>query len=67
VPDTGTFRYIRVHGGLYGVGLSDGELRFWADRIRWEDTQGRDVYVYFNNDPDCHAVRDAFRLRDMLW
>jgi uncharacterized protein YecE (DUF72 family) len=67
VPDTGPFRYLRVHGGLYGVGLTDGELDFWAARIAGEAAAGRDVYVYFNNDPDCHAVYDAFRLRDRLW
>ena len=66
VPNTGPFRYLRVHGGLYGVGLTDGELDFWAARIAGEATAGRDVYVYFNNDPDCHAVYDAFRLRDRL-
>jgi uncharacterized protein YecE (DUF72 family) len=66
VPDTGSFRYIRVHGGLYGVSLSEGELQFWADRGRWEASQNRDVYVYFNNDPDCHAVYNAFRLREMV-
>lgn len=66
VPDVGAFRYLRVHGGLYGVGLTDGELAFWADRLRAEAVAGRDMYVYFNNDPDCHAVYDAFRLRALL-
>ena len=66
VPDVGPFRYIRVHGGLYGVGLTDGELGFWAERIAADAWAGRDVYVYFNNDPDCHAIYDAFRLRGML-
>lgn len=66
VPDTGPFRYIRVHGGMYGVGLSDGELRYWADKVRWYAGEGRDVYVYFNNDPGCHAIYDANRLREMV-
>ncbi|MEO8286159.1 MAG: DUF72 domain-containing protein [Chloroflexota bacterium] len=67
VPDTGSFSYVRVHGGLYGVGLSDGELHFWAERFAGEAAGGRDVYVYFNNDPDCHAINDAHRLRGLLW
>jgi uncharacterized protein YecE (DUF72 family) len=65
--DTGTFRYVRVHGGLYGVGLTDGELRFWAERIAGDAAAGCDVFVYFNNDPGCHAVDDAHRLRGLLW
>ena len=65
VPDAGPFRYIRVHGGLYGTGLTDGELEFWAARLAAEAGH-RDIYVNFNNDPDCHAVNDARRLRALL-
>ena len=66
VPDAGSFRYIRVHGGQYGVGLDESELQFWAGRIRQEASQGRDVYIYFNNDPYCHAIYNAYRLREIL-
>lgn len=66
VPDVGPFSYIRVHGGMYGVGLTEGELGYWADRIRYDAGQGKDVYAYFNNDPGCHAIYNAQRLRDML-
>jgi uncharacterized protein YecE (DUF72 family) len=66
VPDVGLFRYLRFHGGLYGVGLTDGELSFWAERIARDAGAGLDVYAYFNNDPGCHAIYNAYRLRDML-
>ena len=66
VRDTGPFRYIRVHGGMYGVGLTEGELQYWADKVKWYAGEGRDVYVYFNNDPDCHAIYNANRLREMV-
>jgi uncharacterized protein YecE (DUF72 family) len=66
VPDAGWFNYLRVHGGQWGVGLTDGELHYWAARIANAAAAGRDTYIYFNNDPDCHAIYDAFRLRDML-
>lgn len=66
LPGAGPFRYLRFHGGLYGIGYTEGELAFWAERIRAEASGGRDVYVYFNNDPEGHAVRDAERLRSML-
>ncbi len=64
LPPVGPFAYLRFHGGLYGIGFTDGELAFWADRITaWAD---RDVYVYFNNDPEGHAIYDARRLRSLL-
>lgn len=66
VPDAGWFSYLRVHGGQWGVGLTDGELSYWAERIAASAATGRDLYIYFNNDPDCHAIRNAFRLREML-
>jgi uncharacterized protein YecE (DUF72 family) len=65
-PLVGPFRYLRVHGGVYGVGLTDGELAYWAERIAADSAAGHDVYIYFNNDPGCHAIYDAERLRAML-
>ncbi|HUP27093.1 MAG TPA: DUF72 domain-containing protein [Chloroflexia bacterium] len=66
VPDAGSFRYIRFHGGQYGTGMTDGELHYWAERIASDASNGLDVYVYFNNDPECHAIYDARRLKEML-
>jgi uncharacterized protein YecE (DUF72 family) len=66
VPDVGLFRYLRVHGGQYGIGLTDGELSYWADQLAGYASQGIDAFIYFNNDPDGHAIYDAYRLRDML-
>ena len=67
---TASFVYIRLHGpdwhSLYGGSYSDDELRWWADRISEWTTQGKDVYVYFNNDIGGHAVWNALTLRDMV-
>jgi uncharacterized protein YecE (DUF72 family) len=63
---TTTWSYIRMHGGRHGVGYGDDELAQWADRIRTFLGQGAEVYVYFNNDPEGHAIHDAERLRKML-
>ena len=41
----------------------DADLRWWADRIREWDLAGHDVFVYFNNDGNAHAVRNARTLR----
>ena len=38
---------------------SDADLTWWAERIREWDAGGRDVFVYFNNDGDANAVRNA--------
>jgi uncharacterized protein YecE (DUF72 family) len=66
ISPVGPFRYLRVHGGVYGVGLTDGELQYWAERIAADAATGHDVYIYFNNDPGCHAIYDAERLRALL-
>jgi uncharacterized protein YecE (DUF72 family) len=61
--------YVRLHGpdpgSLYSGSYSEDDLRWWADRsIEWR-TQGREVFVYFNNDAWGHAVRNAERLREL--
>jgi len=64
------FVYLRMHGPdhqhLYAGSYSDDDLRWWADRIREWEGQGREVYVYFNNDGAGHAVRNADTLRGIL-
>lgn len=65
---TASFVYVRMHGPdddtLYAGSYSDDDLAWWAERIReWHDC-GRDVLVYFNNDGDGNAVRNARTLRD---
>ncbi len=67
---TAAFAYVRMHGPddnhLYGGSYSDGNLAWWADRIREWERMGKDVFVYFNNDGDANAVRNARTLRGML-
>jgi uncharacterized protein YecE (DUF72 family) len=63
---TAPWTYIRMHSGQWDVGYSDEELSTWAERIRLFLTQGINVYVYFNNDPNGHAIRDAQRLYILL-
>jgi uncharacterized protein YecE (DUF72 family) len=67
---TARFVYVRWHGPdpqhLYGGSYSDTDLRWWAARIQeWAD-QGRDVYVYFNNDGHGHAVYNAETLKGLI-
>ena len=63
-------RGVRLHGPdshhLYGGSFSDRDLCWWADRIREWTAMGRDVFVYFNNDGEGNAVRNADQLRWLL-
>jgi uncharacterized protein YecE (DUF72 family) len=65
-PEIGPFRYLRFHHGAHGIGLSDDELAFWAKRLSADAAEGRQAYVYFNNDAEGYAIRDALKLRELL-
>jgi len=67
---TAPFVYVRLHGPdphhLYAGSYSDEDLWWWADRVREWAGSGRDVFVYFNNDGEGNAVRNAEALRRMV-
>ena len=67
---TAPFVYVRLHGPdtghLYAGSYSDADLGWWATRIGEWAADGRDVYAYFNNDGEGHAVRNALRLREFV-
>jgi uncharacterized protein YecE (DUF72 family) len=64
---TAPFTYLRMHAGSApGGGFGEEQLRPWAARIRALWRSGKEVFVYFNNDWEGHAVRDALRLRELL-
>jgi uncharacterized protein YecE (DUF72 family) len=60
--------YVRLHGHslTYASRYADAELRAWATRVRHWQGEGRDVYVYFDNDALGNAPRDALRLIGMV-
>lgn len=66
--DTAGFRYVRLHGHtqLYTSRYTDAELDAWAERCLAWTGSGQDVHVYFDNDSQAHAPRDALRLLDRL-
>jgi len=64
---TADWTYVRFHAGTRGRrgNYSESELREWAGRLRrW--SRDREVFVYFNNDWEGFAPRNALRLRELL-
>jgi uncharacterized protein YecE (DUF72 family) len=60
---TADWVYLRFHGERYAGSYSHQFLTAEAARIRRELGRGLDVYAYFNNDQDGHAVGNALDLR----
>ncbi len=66
-PLTADFVYVRRHGWPGDGGdYPEAALRADAARIGGWLAEGRDVYVYFNNDAEAFAVFNARRLRALL-
>jgi uncharacterized protein YecE (DUF72 family) len=64
---TASFTYIRMHRGREQEGgFTRQELKTWAAQIRAVESAGKDVYLYFNNDWQGFAIRDAMRLEELL-
>jgi len=65
---TADFAYIRFHGseGLYYSCYSDEELAGWAKRLADLAANLKAMYIYFNNDAEAFAVRNAITLREYL-
>lgn len=65
---TADFVYVRLHGpeAPYRGSYSAAVLSGWAGAISaWVD-QGREVFLYFDNDEAGYAVQDALKLQSML-
>jgi len=65
---TADFAYIRFHGstGLYFSCYSDEELADWSKRLASLAANLKAIYIYFNNDAEAFAVRNAITLRGYL-
>jgi len=66
---TADFTYLRFHGptsAKYWGSYSDRALRAWADWIKKQRRELSSVYVYFNNDPEGAAVRNALMLKEFV-
>jgi uncharacterized protein YecE (DUF72 family) len=64
---TARWTYVRFHRGTRGRrgNYSESELQAWARRFeRWR--REVEIYVYFNNDWEAFAVRNARRLKQLI-
>jgi uncharacterized protein YecE (DUF72 family) len=63
---TADFAYVRFHGSneLYSGCYSDEELASWAKRLA--SLAIKEIYIYFNNDAEAFALKNAFTLRQYL-
>ncbi len=62
---TADFVYLRLHGGtkLYGSEYGEDEIRGMAAMLR---RLGKNGFVYFNNDANAFAVKNAGQLKALL-
>ncbi|MBW3603774.1 MAG: DUF72 domain-containing protein [Actinobacteria bacterium] len=71
-PVTADFVYLRFHGlaedddQRYRYDYAERELAPWAERLRSAAADGRDGWVYFNNDYQANAPRNAATQIDLL-
>ncbi|MCK4362242.1 MAG: DUF72 domain-containing protein [Dehalococcoidia bacterium] len=65
---TADFAYIRFHGssGLYFSCYSNEELEDWARRISGLAKDLDTVYIYFNNDAEGFAIKNAQTMAERL-
>jgi len=65
---TARFVYVRLHGpdGPYRGSYDDAALKRWAGLVRRWRAEGREVFVYFDNDEAGYAAADALRLKAMV-
>ncbi len=60
--------YLRLHGpgAAYSGCYEEANLRQWSDKIKqWAD-EGREVFVFFDNDQNAYAVQNARQLQAMI-
>ena len=67
-PFVGPFVYVRFHGtsGHYHGSYTRRQLDRWAHVLAEHAKAGRQVFAYFNNDPEAVATANAQTLHDML-
>ena len=63
---TSDFTYVRMHLPPRGLGYGVRALQPWADHVVDWRRSGLDVFAYFNNDMEGHAIEDAKTLISLV-
>jgi uncharacterized protein YecE (DUF72 family) len=63
---TSDFTYIRMHLPPRGLGYGERALGPWVEHVLEWRGQKLDVFVYFNNDMEGYAIKDAQTLISLL-
>jgi uncharacterized protein YecE (DUF72 family) len=63
---TADWTYVRFHGVNYGGSYDPQRLSDWGQWIKRRLSDHLDVYAYFNNDVQGHAVQNALDLRRLV-
>lgn len=65
---TADFVYVRLHGpgGKYQGSYGKEALQWWASQCNSWAADGKDVYVYFDNDQEGYAAFNAMTLKKLI-
>lgn len=65
---TADFVYLRLHGHeqLYASCYTPKQLAEWAKKIKSWLKESKDVYLYFDNDAQGYAVKNALEIKKMF-
>jgi uncharacterized protein YecE (DUF72 family) len=66
---TANFAYVRMHGPgevAYAGSYPLGALKKWAKQIKDWRKELKAAYVYFNNDQEGYAVKNALKFRELM-
>ncbi|HFD92391.1 MAG TPA: DUF72 domain-containing protein [Gammaproteobacteria bacterium] len=65
---TADFVYVRLHGpaGPYAGSYTPTALRRWAQHLRRWQGEGKDCWLFFDNDQNAYAVKNALALQGEL-
>lgn len=65
---TGEIIYLRFHGTTdrYAGSYPKSQLQDWANWLKTQARKARAIYVYFNNDSQAHAIKNAQQLKDLV-
>jgi uncharacterized protein YecE (DUF72 family) len=66
IEATGSWAYIRLHGGQDEARYGDEALGDWATKIAALATSVDPIYVFFDNDRDGNSVIDGLALTDKV-